>query len=170
MAGRTLLRPVGARALLLATLVAPSSTSSEARAQEVKRCEAVHRLLTEDMGMVAETSPDTVRDWRTNQIRLGCRITAAGSTLSTRAGDKGEALYARLLTMGWKRTPARPGATKGPSLHFRLDKTDCFFSVYSGMMVGTQAEMRVSIAFKVRPGEERYNLLVQCVSATQAEP
>ena len=36
MAGRTLLRPVGARALLLATLVAPSSTSSEARAQEVK--------------------------------------------------------------------------------------------------------------------------------------
>jgi len=84
--------------------------------------------------------------------------------------DEGEALYARLLTVGWKRTPDPRNATNGPALRFRLDETECLFSVYSGMMVGTQAEMRVSAAFKVRPGEERYNLLVQCVSATQAVP
>jgi len=167
MAEPTLLRPAGAFSLLLATLVVSSSASSDAGAQEVNRCETVHRLLTEDMGMVAESSPDTVRDRRTNQIRLGCRITAAGSTTTS---DKGEALYARLLTVGWKRIPASRGATNGPALRFRLDETDCFFSVYSGMMVGTQAEMRVTVAFKVRTGEERYNLLVQCVSATQVVP
>ena len=170
MGGLTLLRPAGALSILLATLVASASTGSEARAQEVKRCEAVHRLLTEDMGMVAESSPDTVRDWRTNQIRLGCRVTASGSTLRTSASDKGEALYARLLAVGWKRTPTPRGATNEPALRFRRDETDCFFSVYSGMMVGTQAEMRVSVAFKVPPGEDRYNVLVQCVSTTQAAP
>ena len=170
MAGPTLLRPAGSLSFLLAALVVSSSTSSKAGAQEVERCEAVQRLLTEDMGMVAESSPDTVRDWRAKQIRLGCRITAAGSMLRTTARDKGEVLYARLLTGGWKRQPARRGATNDPAVRFRLDETECLFSVYSGMMVGTQAEMRVSAAFKVRPGEERYNLLVQCVSATQAVP
>ena len=170
VAGLTLLRPAGALSILLATLVVSARTGSEAEAQEVKRCEAVHRLLTEDMGMVAESSPDTVRDGRTNQIHPGCRVTAAGSTLRTRASDKGEALYARLLAVGWKRIPSPRGATNEPALRFRLDETDCFFSVYSGMMVGTQAEMRVSIAFKVRTGEHRYNVLVQCISTMQAEP
>ena len=170
MARPTLLRPAGALPILLATLVASASTGSEARAQEVKRCEAVHRLLTEDMGMVAESSPDTVRDWRTNQILPGCRVTAAGSTLRTRTGDEGEALYARLLAVGWKRTPNPRYATDEPALRFRLDETDCFFSVYSGMMVGTQAEMRVSVALEIRPGEDRYNVLVQCVPAMQAKP
>ena len=99
--------------------------------------------------MVAESSPDTVRDWRTNQIRLGCRVTASGSALRTGASAKGEALYARLLAVGWKRTPTPRGATNVPALRFRLGETDCFFSVYSGMMVGTQAEMRVNVAFKV---------------------
>ena len=120
--------------------------------------------------MVAESSPDTVRDWRTNQIRPGCRVIAAGSTLRTRASDKGEALYARLLAVGWKRIPSPRGATNEQALRFRLDQTDCFFSVYSGMMVGTQAEMRVSIVFRVRTGEDRYNVLVQCISTMKAEP
>ena len=119
--------------------------------------------------MVAESSPDTVQDWQTNQILPGCRVTAAGSA-TTRAGDEGEALYARLLTVGWKRTPDPRYDTNAPALRFRLDETDCFFSIYSGMMVGTQAEMRVNVAFKNRPGEDRYNVLVQCVPAVAAEP
>jgi hypothetical protein len=168
--GPTLLRPAGALPILLATLIASASTGSEARAQEVKRCEAVHQLLTEDMGMVAESSPDTVRYWQTDQILPGCRVTAAGSATTTRAGDEGEALYARLLTVGWKRTPDPRDATNGPALRFRMDETDCFFSIYSGMMVGTQAEMRVNVAFENRPGEDRYNVLVQCVSAVEAAP
>ena len=56
----TLLHSAAALSILLATLVAFASTGSEAGAQEVKQCEAVHRLLTEDMGMVAESSPDRV--------------------------------------------------------------------------------------------------------------
>lgn len=164
----TLLRPAGALPILMATLVTSASTGSEARAQEVKRCETVHRLLTEDMGMVAESSPDTVQNWQTNQILPGCRVTAAGSA-TTKAGDEGEALYARLLTVGWKRKPGPRYATNGPALRFRLDETDCFFSIYTGMMVGTQAEMRVNVAFKSRPGEDRYNVLVQCVPAVEGE-
>jgi len=118
--------------------------------------------------MVAESSPDTVQNWQTNQILPGCRVTAAGSA-TTKAGDEGEALYARLLTVGWKRKPGPRYATNGPALRFRLDETDCFFSIYTGMMVGTQAEMRVNVAFKSRPGEDRYNVLVQCVPAVEGE-
>ncbi len=164
----TLLRPASALPILLATLVASASAGSEARAQEVKRCETVHRLLTEDMGMVAESAPDKVQNWQTNQILPGCRVTAAGSA-TTKAGDEGEALYARLLKVGWKRKLGPRYATNGSALRFRMDETDCFFSIYTGMMVGTQAEMRVNVAFKSRPGEGRYNVLVQCVPAVEGE-
>jgi hypothetical protein len=119
---------------------------------------------------VAESSPDTVQDWRTDQILPGCRVTAAGSATTTRAGDEGEALYARLLTVGWKRTPDPRNATNGPALRFRLDETDCFFSTYSRMMVGTQAEIRVTVAFENRPDEDSCNVIVQCIPAVEAAP
>ena len=166
----TLLRSYGPLPTLLAALGAYAATGSEAGAQDVAWCEAVHRFLTEDMGMVAETSPDTVHDATTREILTGCRVTAAGGAFRTRAGEEAEALFDRVLAAGWTRAPYPGDASNDTALRFRRDGTDCFFSVYLGLMIGSEAEMRVNVGFRTRPGEDRYNVVVQCVQTMPAVP
>ena len=170
MTSPTMLRPSGRLPVLLATLLGCAATSSEVRAQDVERCEALNRFLIETMEMEAETSPDTVDDWRTHKILPGCRVTAAGSALREVTGEENTVFYLSLLAAGWTRTPDPHDRPQDAAIRLRLDGTDCFFTPYHGIRLGTKAEMRVNTAFKTRPGEDRYNFLAQCVEALPAAP
>lgn len=167
-------RPIMVRAswaflLPLTASLGCAAPGTEAGAQQVQRCEPVQRFLTEDFGMVAETERDTVDEWRTQKMLAGCRVTAAGGTQLGMADTAG-LLYDRLFAAGWTRTPDPRDAPNESALRLRLDDTDCFFSVYSRIVIGTAAEMRVNRALMPGSGEARYNVLVQCVPAMAAAP
>ena len=170
MTGPNMLRPSGPLPVLMAALLGCAATSSEVRAQDVMLCEALNRFLIETMEMEAETSPDTVDDWRTRKNLPGCRVTAAGSALREVPGEENTVFYLSLLAAGWTRTPDPHDRPHEAAIRLRLDGTDCFFTPYQGIRLGTEAEMRVNTAFKTRPGEDRYNFLAQCVEALPAAP
>jgi hypothetical protein len=157
--------------IAVVAFLACAVTSSEGRAQNVERCEALNRFLVETMQMESETSPDTVDDaWRTRKLLPGCRVTAAGSALREVPGEENEVFYLSLLAAGWTRTPDPYDRPHEAAIRLRLDGTDCFFTPYQGIRLGTEAELRVNSAFKTRPGEDRYNFLAQCVEAMPAAP
>ena len=168
MTSPTVLRSTGLLPIAVVALLACAATSSEVRAQDVERCEALNRFLVETMEMEAETSPDTVDDWRTHRLLPGCRVTAAGSALREVPGEENEVFYLSLLAAGWTRTPDPHDRPHEAAVRLRFDGTDCFFTPYQGIRLGTEAEMRVNTAFKTRPGEDRYNFLAQCVEALPA--
>ena len=155
--------------LLLSASLACAAAGTEAGVRDVQRCEPVQRFLTEDFGMVAETERDTMDDWRTHKVLPGCRVTAAGGT-QLGMSDTAGLLYDQLLAAGWTRTPDPRDAPNESALRLRLDDTDCFFSVYSRIVIGTAAEMRVNLALTPSSEDARYNVLVQCVPAMEAAP
>ena len=170
MTSPTMLRSTGPLPIAVVAFLACAATGSEVRAQDVERCETLNRFLVETMEMEAETSPDTVDDWRTHKLLPGCRVTAAGSALREVPGEENEVFYLSLLAAGWTRTPDPHDRPQEAAIRLRLDGTDCFFTPYQGIRLGTEAEMRVNTAFKTRPGEDRYNFLAQCVEALPAAP
>ena len=161
-------RPGVTRTLtLLGILLAASA--APAAAQERERCIPAERFLSEEMGFVVLTEPDTIDDWRTRQRVPGCRVTAA--RIATRSlGAEAEAFYETLRQSGWTRTPDPRDAPNESSLRFRLEQTDCLFNVYAGPIMGTPAELEVSTAVVPGPGERRFNMLVQCMPAMTAAP
>lgn len=154
---------------LAAALLGCAGAGNEAGAQDLKRCEPVERFLTEQMGMVAEIGADTIDDWRTDKIVAGCRVTAAGGTALGMSAQAGM-LYDQLGAAGWTRTPEPQDAPKESALRMRLADTDCFFTPYTGIAIGTEAERRVTMKFEPRSDDARYNLLVQCMPAMEAAP
>ena len=166
----TMLRPSGALPIVVAAFLACIVSSPEVRAQQVERCEALNSFLIETMEMASEISPDTVDDWRTHELLPGCRVTAAGSALREVPGEENEVFYLSLLAAGWTRTPDPHDRPNEAAIRLRFEGTDCFFTPYQGIRLGTEAEMRVNTAFKTRPGEDRYNFLAQCVEALPAAP
>ena len=150
--------------LALAGCAGPGTVGS---AQNLERCEPAERYVIDRLGMVAETGPDTLDDWRTDQVLYGCRVTAAGAT-SLELRDVAEGFYAGLFAEGWQRTPDPQDAPAESSLRFRRGETDCLFSLYDNIVIGTPTELRVSNALVIAPGEKRYNLLAQCFRAMES--
>lgn len=152
--------------LLLAAVAAEPGV-----AQDPRRCEPVRKFFTESFGMVAEIHPDTMDDWRTHKMLPGCSVTAAGGT-SMGMSDTAELIYGQLMEDGWTRTPDPRDAPEESSLRLRLKDTDCFFSFYTmaTMAIGTEAERRVTMAFKPNSQDARFNSFVQCVPAMPADP
>ena len=99
----------------------------------------------------------------------GCKVTAAGGT--TIGMERQTALlYDQLRGAGWTRTPEPRDAPKEGALRMRLSETDCFFTPYSGIVIGAPGEMRVNAAYQHRSDEAHYNVLVQCMPAMEAVP
>lgn len=159
--------PTSSVPLLTALLL--GCAGSEADAQDVQRCEPVRKFLTEEFGMVAEAGPDTIDDWRTHQIVPGCRVTAAGGS-AFGMGEQARLLYVQLMAAGWKRTPEPRDAPGESALRLRLGETDCFFTPYSGIAIGTEAEYRVTQRYERRAEDAPFNVLVQCMKAMEAAP
>ena len=147
--------------LALAGCAGPGTAGSP---QSLERCEPAERYVINRLGMIAETGPDTLDDWRTDRVLYGCRVTAAGAT-SLELRDVAEGFYAGLFAEGWQRTPDPQDAPAESSLRLRQGETDCLFSLYDNIVIGTPAELRVSNALAIAPGEKRYNLLAQCFRA-----
>jgi hypothetical protein len=139
-------------------------------AVDLKRCEPLHRLMTETLQMVAEITPDTVDEWRTRKILPGCRVTAVGSMHREVVGEENNVFYAALLADGWTRTPDPYDLAGEAAVRMRYQDTDCFFTPYEGIRLGTEAEFRVNNAFVTRPGENRFSYMAQCVEAMPAAP
>ena len=154
-------------ALLFGCATAPARTSA---GQDLKRCDAAYRLLTEGLGMTAEISTDTVADWRTHLALPGCRITAAGSIAEAPQDEQAESFFNSVRAAGWTRTPDPRDMPNESALRFRMNDTDCFFNRYLGIMIGSPSEFRVNGAYQSRPGDDRFNVLVQCVEALPAFP
>lgn len=155
--------------LVVAALLGCAGAGTEAGAQDVQRCGPVQRFLTEDFGMVAETEPDTIDDWRTHKILPGCSVTAAGGMALGMAAQSA-LLYDQLRAAGWVRTPEPRDAPAEAALRLRLADTDCFFTPYTGIAIGTAAERRVNEAAVIGSDEGRFDLFVQCVAAMEAAP
>jgi hypothetical protein len=161
-----LFRTVGSAALILVALAGCAGNGSESRAEgaaapDLGRCQYAERYLTEQFGMITETGPDTLDDWRTDRLLPACRVTAAGST-SLEMRDVAEGLYAGLFATGWTRSPDPQDAPNESSFRLRQADTECLFSFYSNIVIGTPAEIRVSTALIISPGEKRFNVLAQC--------
>ena len=147
--------------LISILLAACAGNGSEASVPDLGRCQMAERYLTEQLGMIAETGPDTLDDWRTDQMVPACRVTAAGST-SLPVRDVAEGLYAGLFATGWQRSPDPQDAPAESSLRLRQGDAECLFSFYDNIVLGTPAELRVMNALIISPGEKRYNVLAQC--------
>ncbi|MHC4925451.1 MAG: hypothetical protein ACYTG4_15450 [Planctomycetota bacterium] len=159
--------PRPSRVFLGVLALAACAAGADADAQDLDRCVAAERYLTEQLGMVAEIGPDTLEDWRTDRTLVGCRVTAAGSTpLDLR--DVSGGLYSGLFATGWERTPDPQDAPAESSLRLRLGDTDCLFSLYDNIAIGTAAELRVSNAIVIPRGEQRFNVLAQCFAAEES--
>ena len=163
------LLPRLARLLALAPIVLAACTGNgsgggsgaEAGAPDLGRCQQAERYLIDQLGMVTETGPDTLDDWRTDRMLPACRVTAAGSTpLPIR--DVAEGLYAGLFATGWVRSPDPQDAPAESSLRLRQGESECLFSLYDNIALGTPEELRVMNALVIPPGEKRYNVLAQC--------
>ena len=131
-------------------------------------CTAADRHLV-SRGMVTVVEPDTIDDWRTDRLVEGCRITAAGVTRRS-LRTEARLFYDALREAGWSRTPDPQDAPNEASLRFRMEESDCLFNVYSGGLLGTDAELDVDDQAVPGPGELRYNLLVLCTPAADPAP
>ena len=159
------------RAGLATALAAAALAAVPVRASaQVELCEGAERFVREAMGMTALSEPDTIDDWRTRAMVPGCRITAAGAMQGSAAAEVRD-FYMRLRDAGWARTPDPRDAPNEASLRFRRDGADCLFNFYdSSTSLGTEAELTVSDAVPLRPGEELFNFLVLCTPAAPAAP
>jgi len=138
-------------------------------AQVEAYCRDAERFVTEDRGMAAVVEPDTISDWRTGETIAGCRVTASGlTTLGIRA--EAERFYERIRVDGWERTPDPRDAPNEASLRFRKGGHDCLFNIYEGMLLFTEAEIKVGMEWTTAPGEERYSAFVMCMPAMEAKP
>lgn len=146
-----------------------ASSPEDAGAQEEIHCREAHRFLVEDVGMAAVTEPDTIDDWRTDQIVPGCRVTAAGLTPNTMGTETG-LFYDKVRAAGWVRTPDPQDAPNESSLRFRKEGSDCLFNFYVLGMLGTEAEGIVSDQRTPTPELDRYYMLVLCMPAMESVP
>jgi hypothetical protein len=155
-----------ALALGLALSVAPSPAS----AQTTELCTGAERFLVETIGMVAVSEPDTIDDWRTQAMVPGCRVTAAAGSRQPTA-DIVRDFYKVLDESDWVRTPDPRDAPNEASMRYRRDGADCLFNFYGqAMALNTDAELFVSDAVHLGPGEKLYNFLVLCTPAAPAAP
>lgn len=139
-------------------------------AAQVELCESAERYVREVIGMIAITEPDTIDDWRTQAMVPGCRVTAAAAARRP-VRDAARAFYETILDDGWVRTPDPRDAPNEASMRFRKDGADCLFNYYdNSMSLNTDAEMTVTDAVHVGPGEAVYNFLVMCTPAMPAAP
>ncbi len=134
-----------------------------ATAQDLSRCAVAESFMSDRLGMVTRVEVDTLDDVRTGKTLPACRITAAGERRSSPAAAARE-FFERLRSGGWERTPDPVDAPNESFMRFRLGETDCLFNVYSGILLGTSAELEVSNAVAQTAGAY-YNVLVQCIPA-----
>ncbi|MGH7552147.1 MAG: hypothetical protein ACREMQ_03870 [Longimicrobiales bacterium] len=119
--------------------------------------------------MAIVTEPDTIDDWRTSKRQPGCRVTASALTAKSIA-DEAAHFYERVRLAGWTRTPDPRDAPNEASLRFRKNDSDCLFNVYAGLLLLTEAELKVSTAPVRSTGATRYGVLVMCIAAQPASP
>lgn len=138
--------------------------------EDLRRCEALERVLTDQLEMKAETSPDSLDDWRTKLKLPACRVTAAGSLVTRAPGEENLVFYQILLSAGWARTPDPRDRPNEAALRLRFEGTDCFFTPYSGIRLFTEAEFRVNNAYRAPEGATRFNYLAVCIEALPSVP
>jgi hypothetical protein len=138
-------------------------------ARQVSHCADAAQFLEQDRRMAIVTEPDSMNDWRTGKRQPGCRVTAAGATEATIA-EEAARFYERVRAVGWTRTPDPRDAPNEASLRFRKRESDCLFNVYQGLLLLTEAELKVSAIKVPRPGESRYGVFVFCMAALPAAP
>lgn len=156
-------------ALLAGCTAAPQSADAQNDAQ-VALCEGAERFLVETMGMIAQSEADTIDDWRTQAMVPGCRVTAAFASAQGASAIVRD-FYQVLDQSDWVRTPDPRDAPNEASLRYRRDDVDCLFNFYdNSMSLNTEAEMLVSDAVHLGPGEALYNFLVMCTPAAPAAP
>ncbi len=155
-----------ARNVLAASLLfAPAPASAQ-----IELCAEAERFVREIVGMVAISEPDTIDDWRTRAMVPGCRVTAAGAM--PRSGAEQVRLFYRVLNeSGWIRTPDPRDAPNEASLRFRKDSSDCLFNFYdASTSLNTEAELAVTDAVTLGPGDRLFNFLILCTPAGPAAP
>lgn len=137
---------------------------------QVELCLEAERFVREVMDMTALSEPDTIDDWRTRKMVPGCRVTAAGGSRLP-ASEIVQGFYAQLEIEGWTRTPDPRDAPAEASLRYRRSGADCLFNFYdNSTTLATEAELVVSDAVPLGPGEELFNFLVMCTPAAPAAP
>ncbi len=133
-------------------------------------CLEAERFVRETMGMTALSEPDTIDDWRTRAMVPGCRVTAAGGSRLP-ASQIVEGFYAQVEIEGWTRTPDPRDAPAEASLRYRKSGADCLFNFYDNTTtLATEAELIVSDAVPLQPGEVLFSFLVLCTPAAPAAP
>lgn len=152
-------------AAAVATLVGPAPATGQ-----TELCAEAERFVHEIVGMVAVSEPDTIDDWRTRAMVPGCRVTAAGAM--PRSGAEQVRLFYQVLNeSGWIRTPDPRDAPNEASLRFRKDGADCLFNYYdSSTSLNTEAELAVTDAVVLGPGDRLFNFLILCTPAGPAAP
>lgn len=132
-------------------------------------CTGARDYLTETLGYPALVEADSIQDWRTQQTFPGCRVYGAGST-SVDMKATAARFYEMILASGWVRTPDARDMPNEAAIRLRKDEMDCLYHVYSGPLLGTLMEIRVSGAVRLNPGDQRFNIFVQCMPAMPAAP
>lgn len=156
---------VAALASVVLLLAAPQPASAQ-----IELCLEAERFVREVMGMTALAEPDTIDDWRTRKMVPGCRITAAGGSRLP-SSQIVEGFYAQVELEGWTRSPDPRDAPNEASLRFRRSGADCLFNFYDNTTtLATEAELVVSDAVPLAPGEALFNFLILCTPSAPAAP
>lgn len=153
---------LGRLAFFLGALL--GATPSGGTAQE-DLCSGVGDVLEGEMAMVVAVRSDTVADWRTGEVRAGCRLTAAGGARSTQAvvDRLGETLEAR----GWSPFMEPTVSAHGSTLAYRYRGVECMLGVFPAG--ATENPWEESLQEQVTPaaGEDRYTVTAACVRERQ---
>lgn len=168
---RSSIHSFGSAARIASALAAVALVVAPARAaSQTELCLEAERFVRDVMDMTALAEPDTIDDWRTRKMLPGCRVTAAGASRRS-ASEIVRAFYAQVEAEGWTRTPDPRDAPNEASMRYRRSGADCLFNYYgSSTTLATEAELVVSEAVPLQPGERLYNVLVMCVPAAEAAP
>ena len=144
--------------------------AQDSRAAQVDLCLDAERFIQDVAGMASLTEPDTINDWRTQLVTLGCRVTSAGATRQS-SRNLLRNFFNSLQSDAWIRTPDPRDAPNEGSLRFRKGQADCLFSLYdSSVSLNTDAELTVSQAVFRKVGEKLYHFLVLCTPIAPAAP
>lgn len=133
---------------------------SEGAAQE-DLCSGVGDVLEGEMAMVVAVRSDTVADWRSGEVRAGCRLTAAGGARSTQAVV--DRLRETLETRGWSPFMEPTVSAHGSTLAYRYRGIECMLGVFPAGATENPWEEPLQEQVTPAVGEDRYTVTAACV-------
>lgn len=124
-------------------------------------CEGVRDVIEGELAMVVAVRSDTVADWRSGEVRGGCRLTAAGGARSTQVVV--DRLRETLEARGWSPFMEPTVSAHGSTLAYRHRGVECMLGVFPAGATENPWEDPLQEQVNPAVGEDPYTVTAACV-------